>query len=292
MRPLPVVLASSLILLAPSEAMAQATCTYDEPSKTVTVTAPVEEHTVTFVFLAVEAGAIVFESFSGVTRSGEPAPCGMATTANTDLIRVQGGGPEGVLAALDETTGTFTPGATAEATGVSEIEVEFHPPGFLIMGGSAERRVARLGSLGANVNGDDDVDVTFLDGEAAFGFLGGPLDDDIAGTGGFATGDAATRPFAAAGFDGPDLLVAGLGRTQFDGGNGQDLLAGGPMADSLSGGGDPDRILGGTGDDVLEGVKGNDELRGGAGADHMNGGRGRDRCIGGPGKDVAKKCER
>jgi Ca2+-binding RTX toxin-like protein len=291
MRPLPVVLASSLIVLTAGSSTAgrqQVTCTYDEPSKTVTVAAPGEK--VFFVVLAVEAGAITFVGEQGTFRTATSEPCGAATTTNTDLIRFQEGSLGGYFAILDEAAGSFAPGATAEASGVSEIEVEFRAEGFLVMGGAPEQRVARLGTLGANVNGDDDVDVTFLT-DSDFAFVGGPGNDDIAGTGGFGTGDPSTRFFFASGADGADLLVAGPGSVVFSGGAGLDVLLGGLAGDHLSGGSDSDRLLGGGGADDLVGEKGNDDLRGGPGPDDMNGGRGRDDCVGGPGKDTVKKCE-
>jgi Ca2+-binding RTX toxin-like protein len=264
----------------------QTTCTYDEPSKTVTVS-PADA---AFVVLSVESGAITFVGEQRMSRTSAGEPCGAATTTNTDVIKFLDG-LGGFFGILEETTGTFAPGATVEVSGVSEIEIEFHADGFLVMGGSTEQRVARLGTLGANVNGDDDVDVTFLT-DAGFVFVGGPADDDIAGTGGLGTGDPSTRFFVAVGADGADLLVAGPGNAALEGGAGQDLLVGGPAADSLSGGTDNDRLIGGGADDELAGDKGNDDLRGGPGPDEMNGGRGRDRCVGGPGKDKLENCER
>jgi Ca2+-binding RTX toxin-like protein len=295
MRPFRVIIAGALLASVGIPVLAaeqQVTCGYDEPSKTVTVSAP--DHGFAFVVLSVEAGAIMWEGHLAVPRSGQKQPCGTATTANTDLIRAQGGSPAdfGFFLGFDERGGPFAPGATAEASGISEIEIEFLSRGFLVFGGSTASSVIRLGSLGANINGDDDVDVTLAAPEAAFGYVGGPGPDDIAATGGLGTGDPSSRDFAAGGGDGSDLLVAGPGRSSMDGGGGEDVLSGATARDALSGGAGNDRLTGLTGADDLEGEGGNDELLGGGGRDRLNGGRGRDRCLGGPGKDAVENCDR
>src|SRR5688572_20204090 len=52
-----------------------------------------------------------------------PAPCGGATTLNAASIEVLGAAGTVEQLIIDESTGTFTPGATPEADLVSEIEM-------------------------------------------------------------------------------------------------------------------------------------------------------------------------
>ena len=278
--------------LASSGSAEQTTCTYDEPSKTVTVLVPGGGNPA-FVLLTAEGGVISFQEVDPNTFDLTPKqPCGAATTSNTDLIRTQGGGPSGVIQVVDQALGAFAPGATAETTGVPEIEFEFQPLGLIGFVGSPTPAVVRLGTLGANLNGDDDVDVTFLVAESALGYAGSPGDDDIASTGGFATGDPTPRFLSAFGLAGNDTMTAGPGPVELFGGGGTDAITGGPAEDALGGGPGPDRVVGGAGSDFLRGDAGNDVLLGGAGRDLLHGGGGRDRCVGGPGKDTETKCER
>jgi Ca2+-binding RTX toxin-like protein len=277
--------------IASANGAAQTTCTYDEPSKTVTVTVPAQD-VEDYIWLSVEAGAIQFQELDDRTFELTPKqPCGAATTSNSDLVRIQSGAPV-TVSVVDQSTGAFAPGFTSEPMGTSEIEFEFEPVGLIGFLGSPTPAVVRLGSLGANVNGDDDVDVTFLSADAAFGYAGSPGDDDIAGTGGLGTGDPTTRFLSGFGFAGNDYLTAGPGRVELYGDTGNDIVIGGPGGDNLDGGPGLDRITAGAGRDFLEGAGGNDVLLGGAGQDFLNGGAGRDRCMGGSGRDRELRCER
>jgi Ca2+-binding RTX toxin-like protein len=295
MRPLLALLASGMVAAGPtaSAAVQQSTCAHDDPSKTVTLNA-VESvpGQPSLLVLTAEGGVISLQELDfEAGQIGPRQPCGAGTTANTDLVRVQGGGAAGVLLLVDQTFGEFAPGFTVEPTGASEIEFEFHPMGAIVFFGTAAPTVVRLGTAGANVNGDDDVDVTLFSTPAGFGFVGGPGSDDIGATGGLGTGDPATLDFVANGGGGNDVLAAGRGRALLEGFGGNDVVIGGPADDSLTGGSGKDRVVGGGGADDLEGNAGNDRLLGGAGKDALNGGPGSDRCIGGPGKDRLRKCE-
>ena len=296
MRPLLALLAAAIFAggQAASAASQQSTCTHDDPSKRVTVAAaePAPGQPA-FIVLTAEAGAIAMQEVDfAASQLGPKQPCGAATTSNTDLVVVQGGGPEGVLFLADQSQGAFAPGFTAEPTGTSEIEFEFHPSGAIVFIGTGAPTVVRLGTAGANVNGDDDVDVSLFSTPAGFGFVGGPGDDNIAATGGFGTGDPSPREFVANGGGGNDVIVAGRGRAFLEGFGGDDVVRGGPKRDVLTGGPGNDRVLGGAGRDRIEGMAGDDRLLGGRGKDRINGGPGRDRCVGGPGKDHVEKCER
>ena len=291
MLPLPAVLATAALVgsLATASMAEQATCTYDDPSKTVTLTPP--SGPLVFVQLSAEGGVISYHEANFETGEFGPAqPCGAATTSNTDLIRTQGGAGSAVLLSVDQTLGAFEPGFTAEPTGTSEIEFDFQPLGGVFVGGTNTPTVVRLGTAGANINGDDDADLTFP-AAAFFGFVGGSGADDIAATGGFGTGDPATISLTVSGGEGDDLLVAGKGSVELHGFGGNDIVVGGPKADELDGDAGNDRLSGGAGADTLRGLAGNDLLKGGPKNDSLNGGGGRDRCVGGPGEDKTKKCE-
>ena len=95
---------ASLALAAPGQA---ATCGF--AGSTVTVTFAAND----FVTMAVSGTAI--------TMNG--APCGAATTSTADLIATATAGTGGnETFAVDLGGGPFAPGATAEPSGVSEIE--------------------------------------------------------------------------------------------------------------------------------------------------------------------------
>lgn len=268
----------------------QTTCTYDDPSKTVTLSTPTAGFIV--VQMSAEGGAISFQEISFATGEAGPSqPCGTATTSNTDLIRIQEATGSLVFLAIDQTLGAFAPGFTVEPTGASEIEFEFLPAGGVLFGGTAAPTLARLGTAGANINGDDDVDVTMSGSLSFFGFFGGAGVDDIGATGGFGTGEPATIDFLASGGEGSDRIVGGPGTAELHGDGGNDIVIGGSGADTMTGDAGNDRLTGGAGADDLEGGAGKDVLSGGPKNDSLNGGAGRDKCIGGPGKDEIKKCE-
>jgi hypothetical protein len=292
MRPLPAIAMATVVaslVAVTTPAAAQTTCTYDPATFTVSLAS--ED---LLVGLAAPGGVITY-TFVSLDQTTPPteSPCGEATTSNTDAIRVSGAGEQGLLVLLiDVSRGPFAPGMTAEPTGVSEIEIAFESSarGGAIVQGTEAPEVVRFGTLGANINADDDPDVTIGGLAEAFGFLGLGGDDDLAATGGLATGEAATLGFVGDGGEGADLLTAGLGRAELEGGAGDDILTGGPVADDFSGGAGNDRLVGGAGKDELEGDSGDDRLLGGPSKDHLVGGRGRDRCIGGPGKDTLETC--
>lgn len=284
MGPLRIALLAVVIALPAPPVTAQEAdaCTYDASTKVATVAIPSVDEEI-FIRLSVESGTILYQN----------QPCDSATTSNTDLVRVQGGGRPGVSLVIDETGGALEPGATPEPTGVSEIELEFDPIGFVTLTGIATDNVVRLGSLGVNHNGDDDADISFAKADAWFRYVGGPGVDDVSGAGGLGTGAMATRPFEAAGGDGDDLLVAGKAEflAELAGDEGDDVLVAGPRGDALLGGVGKDRLLGGRGYDQLFGYAGDDVLRGGRSGDSLHGGGGDDRCVGGPGRDSVVKCE-
>jgi RTX calcium-binding nonapeptide repeat (4 copies) len=212
-----------------------------------------------------------------VTESSElPTPCrgGVPTVLNTDTIRVL---LRGSFAFVDVLLGRgpFTPGATPETEGASEIEIEFRGRDALAdIGGTRHADEIHWGPgpgnhAGLNLNprdaGDNDVDVT-VRGRDAFLVANGAAGNDM-----IVPPPGAPFPndgVFSEGGPGDDLLI-GLGNSRgiLDGGAGEDVLIGGAQRDNL-----------GAGD-------GNDRIRGTGGADSITGGRGRDLIFGGPGPD-------
>ena len=288
-------------LVAATPAAAATTCTYDSATKTVTVTLGDP-----LVILSVEAGAITFVGAHPAVPErlrmprvsagggGAPQPCGGATTTNTDTILITGGAPRGTIVIADQTNGSFAPGATAEGTGVSEIEFTVDPagPAFMIFSGTSAPDLMRLGTAGLNLDGDDDVDATFGAQVGAVGLDGLGGNDDLSALGDAVTGGPTRLPYLAAGGPGTDLLVGASGDDELIGMGGRDRVVGSAGRDRIAGGAGKDRLAGGPGGDLLVGQGGRDRLAGGPKRDLMDGGGGSDRCVGGPGRDEVRACER
>jgi Ca2+-binding RTX toxin-like protein len=191
-------------------------------------------------------------------------PCGQATTTATDLIQVNGG----ALADKLTLTGSFAPGATAEPSGTSEIEI------LLALGAGSDTLAVKYGNTadtvtftasGVDVGGDGDEDLTTA-GVEVVSLMTSAGDDTI---------DA--RAYLGGG-----LLVV-------DGGDGADVLYGSAVRDRLLGDAGNDILYGGGADDTLIGGDGDDVLRGGADDDRMVAGAavdGADRFHGGGGHDT------
>jgi Ca2+-binding RTX toxin-like protein len=200
-----------------------------------------------------EVGTLVV---SGTSILLNGSPCDpSATTATVDNIEV-GGGTFGVLI-LRLDGGPFAPGAEVEATGTSEIEITTDLV-FLHIGGTPVEDTFSFGASGANLNADDDVDVSFADD----GYI------SVVGRGGNDSITAAGDSVVGSGLVGTEL--------ELDGGAGNDSLTGGSRFDQLFGGPDADSLVGGAGGDELLGEGGNDFLVGGPGSDGLRGGRDRD----------------
>ena len=220
-----------LVLLAiaagSAPAGAQAASCLVAPPEVVTVTASDEE-----ARLSVGPGGEI--RVNGMDCPG-------ATTATIDTIRVAGTAGSDEVVVVDLSGGPFSPGATPEASGASEVEIEISlegDPGDAVelLGNDADEAL-RAAADGIEVTGDDDLDVLVA---------GIPL--RLAGAGGNDT----VRADGAAG-SGPAAVAVAL-----DGGDGNDVIAGGDR---------DDRMTGGPGDDGLEGSGGNDLLAGGDGVD-------------------------
>ncbi len=237
-------LAAFLLLtlpLVPSTAVAVASCS--EVAGTATVT------------MASGDTATLAVSGTDITMNG--ANCG--TTDTVDSIVVNGSsGTQTVNLSL--AGGPFAPGATPEATGTSEIEITLSMGSgtdVLNITGSPDADTISLGSLGVNLNADDDADLT-TESTETFMVDAGEGNDVVSGLGGDDTG----APFASAitlnGEGGADSLTGGVASDSITGGDGADFLLGEAGNDT---------ILGGPGDDNVGGLAGNDTLVGGAGTD-------------------------
>ncbi len=260
------VLASSL----PAAAQARASCAFSG--------APLNAMTV----------SVSGESYAVITRRGEeitvaelgdrPQPCAGAipTVSNTDTINVLFSG-DAAIADVLLAGGPLAPGATAEAVGTPEIEIQVtgRDGGLLGVVGTPGDDHFRWGPAGANPGlnlnpaGDEDIDVTVLSGEfgAFLSAEGGAGNDTF-------SGDRIARysTVFAHGGPGDDVLTAPPGNADanFDGGSGNDV------------------ITGSASDDALRGDAGHDRILGGGGADNITGGTGRDRINAGAGRDFIK----
>ena len=242
------------LLFAGAPAGAVVNCTFSAGTVSVTITAPNEAATI-----ARTAGGQI--QVGGVQ-------CGTATVTNTDKITVAGA--LGAQAArFDLANGGFAPGATAEGTGTSEIEIEIDlmtgnettaQPDSVSITGTGAADTVRMGTLGINANGDDDADITGPAGGGtstiraeAYDISGLAGPDVISGAGGADVGGAfpiapATRldggpaPDQLTGGDSSDTLIGGPGNDTENGGNNQDFFKEDAVAngnDDFVGGGSP-----------------------------------------------------
>jgi Ca2+-binding RTX toxin-like protein len=201
-----------------------------------------------------------------VTSSGElwfglvPAPCGGATTTNTDLIVVNGAAGTVEKLTVDMSDGFIGPGFSSESN-LPEIEFQVNlgdtADSFAVIGTNNGDRMA-AGASGFGFNSDGDLDVVFSPLPSTMTIVGGSGVNFLTGRGGWGAG------------------LAYQGAITITGGN---------LGDELNGGQGPDTITGGSGNDVINGYGGNDTLVGGAGNDRVSGGDGNDTITGGAGAD-------
>ena len=225
-------------------------CVYNSSTRAVTASLAAG----TTATLTVVGGEIRF----GAT----PAACGGATTANTDSIKFNGAASSVERLIVDQRGGALAPGATAEGSGHSEIELEVNlgdGSDQVVFHGTAGADVIAMGTKGLSFNNDSDVDVVFAPQPASIEIVGGAGDDTISARGGFGSGQV---------FGGSVVLR---------GGNDNDTLTGSDLADLL---------VGDAGNDSISGYVGNDEIRGEAGADLLKGQDGDDLIVGGAGADT------
>ena len=242
--------AAVLVRAAAAPAAQAESCLYDAGTKAVTATIAGGSQAT----LVVSGGQLLFGAV--------PAPCGAATTTNTDSITITGEAGTNETLTLDHRGGFFGPGAAAESN-LPEIEIA------TALGDATDRVVVygtegpdhmAAGQNGFATSGDGDLDITFSPGafQLEVHLLGG--DDYFNGRG---------ESGAGLHFLGPIVLTGGEGNESL-----------------LRGSSDPDSIDGGPGNDELRGQEANDVLDGGAGNDVLAGGGEDDTLIGGPGVDT------
>ena len=215
------------------------------------------------------------DDFTRVARSTEaiqvddghqPISCsgGSPTVLNTDLIQITHTGAS--AATVDLRGGPFAPGFTPEPVGSSEIEIQYLSPTFVDIRGGAEADRLSFAAGGANLDGDDDADVT---GQFTVLLIeGGGGSDRMSSQSGYTT-VAGRRVMLGQG--GRDTLLATPDGSTLHGGNGHDVMVGDRGRDNLTGGRGADEIKGGKGRDLLRAIDGS-----------------RDRVDCGPGIDRAK----
>ena len=265
------IVAFLIALGAAAPAQGAVSCLFGAGTATVSMSAAGDSASI-----AVGTGANAGRIMVGVTA------CGLATTSLTDTIVVNGTtGAENVT--VDLSGGQFAPGAAVEGSGLSEIELVVDLSTgvldrFTITGSSGDDAVT-LGAAGANLNADDDVDVTLANVE--LGTMTGSTGADALSAGGDAvTGAATTFLMTMSGDGGADTVT---------GGQGDDTITGGTGSNVLSGGDGDDTITGGQGDDTLAGDDGGDTLTGGLGNDTFDEGaapNGTDTMAGSGGNDL------
>ena len=242
--------AAVLVRAAAAPAAQAESCLYDAGTKAVTATVASGSQAT----LVVSGGQLLFGAV--------PAPCGAATTTNTDSITITGEAGSNETLTLDHRGGFFGPGAASESN-LPEIEIA------TALGDATDRVIVygtegpdhfAAGQNGFATSGDGDLDITFS--PSAFKLevhlLGG--DDYFNGRG---------ESGAGLHFLGPIVLTGGEGNESL-----------------LRGSSDPDSIDGGAGNDELRGQEANDVLNGGPGDDMLAGGGEDDTLIGGPGIDT------
>jgi Ca2+-binding RTX toxin-like protein len=235
-------------------------CTHNSATRTATATLPSEPPgTATLV---VAAGEIRFGS--------TPSACGAATTSNTDTIKVVGAVGAAEKLIVDQSGGAFAPGATAEAVGISEIEIDVNLGDVsdeVVVIGTSSGDVLAMGVKGAAVNNDTDVDVTVAPLPSSIELVGGGGKNILTARGGYGAGAV---------YAGSVTLRGGGEGDELTGSNLADLIVGGGGADTVNGYSGNDTIEGGGGNDKLNGADGRDDITGGSGADNLSGGYGND----------------
>ena len=256
---LAVVLVAGYLLVNAAAARAES-CAYNPTTKAVTASiTPGSQAT-----LVVSAGELRFGAL--------PAPCGGATTTNTDSVVIAGAAGSTETLILDQRGGFFGPGAAAESN-LPEIEIATSlgdAADKVVVYGTEGADYTAAGQNGFATSGDGDVDITFSPAALRLEvhLLGGV--DYFNGRGESGAGLHFLGPITVTGGEGSDTLLRGSSEIDsIDGGPGNDILRGdesgdtldgGPGNDSLGGGGGPDTLIGGTGVDEFLGSSENDTI--------------------------------
>jgi Ca2+-binding RTX toxin-like protein len=255
-----VVSALGAVALSSSGYGAVESCTYNAGTKTVTAT--------------VTSGSAATLKVVGdqLWFGFVPAPCGAATTTNTNSISIAGevGTTERLI--LDHSGGAFGPGFTSESN-IPEIEIATALGDFadtIVLIGTSGNDTFASGQNGLALNTDGDLDVTLSPNPLHLEAYMGDGNDYFNGRG---QGGAGLR------FLGPIIADAGTGNDELVGSARADVLTGGDGNDVMRGDDDVDLMYGGPGADNLQGSNGNDLMDGGTGADSFSAGYGNDTMI-------------
>jgi Ca2+-binding RTX toxin-like protein len=247
-----VAMTALVVVLVGPAAAAPEDCSYDAGTKAVTATVASGGQAT----LVVVGGALHF----GAT----PAPCGAATTTNTDSITINGAAGSDEILTLDHRGGVFGPGFTSEVN-VRESE------GATALGDATDRVIVyategndfmAAGQNGLALNTDGDLDVSFVPNtfKLEMHMLGG--DDFYNGRGQGGAGLKFLGPMVVTGGEGNESLLRGGGAA--------DIIDGGPGNDNIESQEGADIVDGGPGDDIIAGGDHNDILTGGPGADSFS----------------------
>jgi Ca2+-binding RTX toxin-like protein len=271
--------AGALLMAAPAGAVVSCVYTSGDHKATVTFD-PVNPN-----------GEYVTIGRSGTAIQANFANCGSATVSNTNTVVVTGG-PGRQHLSVDLLGGPFEPGFTPEGGGVSEIEIQVNlkagTDSLTISGGLGDDTLT-LGTSGANMNGDGDVDVITPNGVEEISMYGNDGLDTLSAAGGLGAGGALEQRVFLIGGDGNDAITGSDGPDYIDGSSDADTLAGGAGNDDMIGGSGVDSLEGGLDQDGLEGNQGNDTLDGGPDDDYFYANAdpdGNDVFSGGDGTDV------
>jgi Ca2+-binding RTX toxin-like protein len=283
----------AVALLAPAPQAFAAACRFDPAAHALLVSVGAENAS-----LVQAGGQLQLRDVTGQRPCLDAEEAVAATVTTTDAVHIVSDGN----VTIDPSSGPFAPGFTPELTGRSEIEIDvtFTTPDLLltVIGTAAADRLS-LGTLGLDLDGDDDVDVRALGDAPTWDLAGLGGNDQLSSQGADGTGDPLVTPVILLGGDGDDLLTGsrsddllegGAGSDQLDGRAGKDLLyaedtstvfgSGIGVVDVLDGGHGDDQLFGGPGNDVLFGADGDDVIR------SLNGSV--DRVIGGSGSDTSQ----
>jgi hypothetical protein len=286
-------------LLWPASSHAFVACTFSGTELTVNMTA--DDDSVTFQRfggqIAVLTGSSLdeYSDYSGETQILIPCAGGTPTVTNTDHVSVlQSPTADFGTVTIDQTAGTFAPGATAEADGTSEIEFGLNLPGRrtdVEIGGTDAPEVFQMGMLpsgapGVNMNAGSDPGDPQIEAPGARELVvfaqGG--DDTVTAMGGPGFAGPLRGAFGSAeGGPGNDVLQAGTEGSGLAGDEGRDRLLGSHQKDFLEGGLGKDLISAGGDDDTIYSLDGK--------KDHVVCGSGKRDRVSADVRDRLKGCE-
>jgi hypothetical protein len=242
--------------------------------------------------------------------------CGGSRVDNIDLVRIRGNaGAQTVV--IDQTNGLLAPGATPEASGISEIEFDIQLGASLqdrlVVVGTPFGDLIAFGTGGVAVDFDNDADVIYhgVDIRIADGYFG---NDFLTGQAGGGTGVPISSPLQLFGGPDEDFVFGGYGNDVVNGNDGDDFVWGGPGNDLMVGGPGSDTAdyeftnnaitaslvtnkATGDGPDTFQSIenlfggKNRDKLTGDGGPNVIDGNGQLDRCVGNGGGDTIVDCE-